>query len=89
MVGRGGCSGLLCGRRCDGRMRALRGTAAAGPGRAKAPPTRGRRGLGLIDIIYSSSSRVDTSWDSGSKSKHPLGTVNTRPSGAMICSVSI
>ena len=85
MVGRGGCLG----RRCDGRMRSPPGLSLTGPGRRKGPADEGRRGLGLIDIIYSSSSRVDTSWDSGSKSKHPLGTVNTRPSGAMICSVSI
>ena len=49
MVGRGGCSGRLCGWVDDGRMRSLPGVAAAGAvatrtGREKAPPTVGLAG---------------------------------------------
>lgn len=43
--GRGGQSGRCFGRHCDGRMRSPPGLSLTGPGRAKAPPTRGRRGL--------------------------------------------
>lgn len=45
VVERGGCLGGLCGRRCEGRMRSPVGAIDTGTGRAKTPPTRGRRGL--------------------------------------------
>lgn len=54
MVGRGGCSGWLCGWFYDGRMRSPPGAAATGPGREKAPPARGRRGLEQPSVCPSS-----------------------------------
>lgn len=48
MAGRGGCLGWFFGLRRDGRMRSPAGAVASGPGREKAPPTRGRWGLKII-----------------------------------------
>ena len=51
---RGGCLGRLCGWFDDGRRRLPPCAAATGPGREKAPPTRGRRGLRLffMDAVW-------------------------------------
>ena len=56
-VGRGGYLGGLCGRRrdgrlrCDGRRRSPAGAVATGPGREKAPPVWGWRGLLEVNLI--------------------------------------